>query len=118
MLPGTLNQAAFEREKRILMLTQFFFGLSYALRYIFDQFLATYFTDKMKEEGKTQNYAMTMLYDLVCYSEGLSFMALLLVHRKNFKPKNAPVVKGKMQSKELVSDLTSQIEAETCVLIS
>lgn len=65
----------------MLTLTVFLFGLSYAMRYVWDAF----FNARLYKHSYFSYY---VYYDLLCLFEGGAFMALLLMHRFNFRVRN------------------------------
>ena len=67
----------FRKEKCTLAIILIFFGLSYLFRFVWDEFLL----DLLFEHDFICEFA----YDLVSYFDGLSFAALLLFHKSNFK---------------------------------
>ena len=64
-------------ERRNLLCIIFFFELSYATRFTWDMLLIL-----IRSERYFISY---FFYDVIVIIEGLSFFALLYVHRKSFK---------------------------------
>ena len=62
------------------------FALSYVARFLLDFFVYTSYKNSFK---------LAMLSDLVYYVEGLSFLALLELHAKNFKVYRPSLVGGR-----------------------
>ena len=75
------NSAAyhFKKEKFTLAIVLAFFGLSYLFRFLWDEFLG------FKLLNLDNDFYFFLVYDIVIYADGLSFTALLLFHRSNFK---------------------------------
>ena len=69
----------FRREKCTLAIILIFFGLSYLVRFVWDEFLHELLCSL---ESLFFNW---LVYDLIGYIDGLSFAALLLFHKSNFK---------------------------------
>ena len=69
----------FKKEKFTLAIILAFFGLSYLFRFLWDEFLG------FKLLNLNNEFYFFLVYDIVSYADGLSFTALLLFHRTNFK---------------------------------
>lgn len=69
-----LENNIFDQEKRRLLLILFFFELSYFSRFIWDEWLIT----------SKKRFLQFFVADLVMFLDGLSFLALLILHRKSF----------------------------------
>ena len=75
------------------------FSLSYALRFVWDEFLVLPLYNN-------NIFAYYFYYGLLCFIEGLTFMALLLVHYANFR-QNSPVSLGGPRLQDQVTDQQS-----------
>ena len=71
----------FRKEKCTLAIILIFFGLSYLIRFVWDEFLNALL---MELEWY---FIVELGYDIVCFFDGLSLAALLLFHKSNFKVK-------------------------------
>ena len=71
---------AFRKEKCTLVVILVFFGFSYLTRFVWDRYL----NGKLFTPDKGM-FIFWLTYDLVTYVDGLSFAALLLFHKSNFK---------------------------------
>ena len=69
----------FKKEQCTLATILVFFELGFLSRFVWDAILAELLFNEEKW------FAICMVYDLIAYLEGLSFSALLLFHRNNFK---------------------------------
>lgn len=69
----------FKKEKFTLAIILAFFGLSYLFRFLWDEFLG------FRLLNLDNDFYFFLVYDIVSYADGLSFTALLLFHRSNFK---------------------------------
>ena len=72
---------SFRKENLVLGIVLFFFSLSYLVRFIWDEFLFEHFN------GSGEMFGIFLGYDIVYYIDGMTFLALLLLHRNNFKAK-------------------------------
>ena len=70
---------------RVLGVTLFFFGLSYLVRFIWDNFQKFIFN---LEDENYQVFKYEISYLVVVTIDGLSFLALLTCHFFNFKSKD------------------------------
>ena len=69
----------FRKEQCTLIITLVCFELSYLIRFVWDEYLAY----KLYELATC--FQCELVYDLLSYFEALSFVALLLCHKRNFK---------------------------------
>ena len=69
----------FKEEKFTLTIILVCFGLSYLIRFVWDEVLS----GRLKDED--QMFLFYFVYDLVTYFDGMSFAALLFFHRSNFR---------------------------------
>ena len=76
---GIQETASFKKENWTLVITLFFFSLSYGLRFAYDGFLESYF------ENRGERFSSYFTYACLSFAEGTTFMAVLLCHNKNFK---------------------------------
>ena len=91
---GLQKAASFKKENLTLVITLFFFSVSYGLRFAYDGFLVAYLFNKELV------FALDFVYAIIFLFEGTTFMAILLYHNQNFKVRKP------------VNDLTEQQIAE------
>ena len=87
------------------------FGLSYAFRFAYDRYLYYYIFNGSDMDLSFNLYICT---DALVYTEGLCFMALLLIHRKNFKV-HRPILNDENQDESVYSYSNSINDNETLV---
>ena len=67
----------FDREMRTLTIVLFFFELSYLSRFLWDEFAITFINGNYE-------FGYFMLYDAITLCDGMSFLAILVFHKRNF----------------------------------
>ena len=76
------------------MIILFFFELSFLFRFVFDSIIAPQIT---KNYENWSYFQTEFTYDIVVFTEGLSFIFLLFFHFKNFR------VQGKIDANSTAS---------------
>ena len=75
------------------MVVLVFFEVSYATRFLYDQFIEPIVAD--------DDFWYTISFDFVLFPDGFSFLALLYFHYRNFKPKKWTGVQSSRNSSVL-----------------
>ena len=78
-LLGTRSTYSFSKEKYALVMILFFFELSYGLRFVWDVLIYS------GSDNTSKGFGYYLAFDMVGFVDSLSFTALLLFHRKNFR---------------------------------
>ena len=69
----------FKKERYTLAIILFFFELSYGLRFVWDVLIYS------GSDNTSKGFGYYLAFDMVGFVDSLSFTALLLFHRKNFR---------------------------------